>query len=31
MPSVARKAATVGAIFAFDLVCLALFGWLRWI
>jgi hypothetical protein len=32
MPSVARKAATVGAIYAFDVVCLALFaGWLEWI
>jgi hypothetical protein len=32
MPGVGRKAATVGAIYAFDVVCLALFaGWLKWI
>jgi hypothetical protein len=32
MPSVARKAATVGAIYGFDAVCLLLFaGWLKWI
>ena len=32
MPSIRQKAATVGAIFAFDLVCLAVFaGTLKWI
>jgi hypothetical protein len=32
MPSVARKAATVGAIYVLDVACLALFaGWLEWI